>query len=225
MKVYVESGRLVCDLEKTYRCLSSAVLGGGLGFVRTWLDLQVPADYARKDPDRHLSEVSSAAGLMDPVVGMLTAAPVAEFCESSFEQAYALATVGVSHALAAAGSRLRPAPRIGTINMLVVVEAALSDAGLVGALQTAVEAKAQALASAGVRACNAQGFATGTATDSICIACPQGGSVPFAGPATRHGASIARAVYEAVLKGALAEKPADLDEGRHLMRERRSSWS
>jgi adenosylcobinamide hydrolase len=72
----------------------------------------------------------------------------------------------------------------------------------VGALQTAVEAKAQALAAAGVAAANAPGYATGTATDAICVACPPGERVPFAGPVTRVGADLARAVLEAVRSGA-----------------------
>lgn len=195
--------RLLVDLGGTYRCLSSSVLGGGLAAVRTWLNLQVPPDYARTDPDRHLLDESRE--LAPPVVGMMTAAPVARFQAFACGQARSIATVGVRHALAAAGTRPRIAPRVGTINLLVVVEAPLTDAGLVGALQTAVEAKAQALADAGVRAANSTGFATGTATDAICVACLPGERVAFAGPATRIGGDIARAVYDAVRSGAIAE--------------------
>lgn len=208
--------RLVVDLGTVHRCLSSAVLGGGLGWVRTWLNLQVPPDYGRADPDVHLR--ASSAGLVGPVVGMMTAAPVTRFSESAAGEARAVATVGVTHAMAAATTRPRPAPTVvsagrrsceggppvGTINLMVVAGVALSDGGLANALQTAVEAKAQALAAAGIRASNAGGFATGTATDSICIACPPGGREPFAGPATRIGGELAMAVYEAVLAGAVA---------------------
>ncbi|HYT25618.1 MAG TPA: adenosylcobinamide amidohydrolase [Actinomycetota bacterium] len=204
-------GGLVVDLHTVHRCLSSAVLGGGLGLVRTWLDLQVPPDYARTDPEAHLAE--AAAGLPGPVVGMLTAAPVARFRQGSAGRARAVATVGVGHPLAAAGTRPRAAPAgagsraapgAGTINLLVVVDDPLTDAGLAGALQTAVEAKAQALAAARIPAVNAAGFATGTATDSVCVACPPGARSPFAGPATRTGGDLARAVYEAVIAGAAA---------------------
>ena len=201
---------LVVDLGRAYSCLSSAVLGGGLASVRTWLNLQVPPDYVRTDPEEHLREES--AGLDGPVVGMLTAAPVVLYREAAHGCARAVATVGARHALAAAGTRPRLLPRVGTINILVVVDEPLTDAALVGALQTAVESKAQALADAGVRASNANGFATGTATDSICIACPPGASVPFAGPATRVGGDIARAVHETVLRGALAERRSKRSE-------------
>ncbi len=82
----------------------------------------------------------------------------------------------------------------------------LTDAGLVNALQTAVEAKA--LAAAQVSAVNTDGFATGTATDSACIVCPPGGRATFAGPATPHGGDVARAVYQAVMVGAAVRQQA-----------------
>jgi adenosylcobinamide amidohydrolase len=114
--------------------------------------------------------------------------------------------VGIGHPLAAAGRLPRAVPRVGTINLLVRVGAPLDDAALVAAVQTASEAKAQALADAGVRALNHPGPATGTATDAICIAVPPGGGVPFAGPATAIGAAIAQAVHGAVLTGARAHR-------------------
>jgi adenosylcobinamide amidohydrolase len=171
--------------------------------------MQVPADYARTDPEAHLLE--RTAGLVEPVVGMLTAADVSHYSAAEQDGAVAVATVGARHGLAAAGRRPRAVRAVGTINVLAVVEAPLTPAGLAGALQTAVEAKAQALADARVPAGNAAGWATGTATDSICVACRPGALEPFAGPATRTGAALARAVHAAVLAGALAEREGRTD--------------
>lgn len=216
MRVSLSDGALLAELDDERRCLSSAVLGGGLASMRTWLDLQVPADYARTDPDVHLAE--RAAGLRGPVVGMLTAFDVARYTSGSRGSARALATVGIAHPLAAAGRRPRalPAPpqRPGTINVLAVVDVPLTDAGLAGALTTAVEAKVQALADAGILARNANGPATGTATDSVCVACPLGACEPFAGPATPAGADLAGAVHAAVLAGALAGGARDVHPGQ-----------
>jgi adenosylcobinamide amidohydrolase len=194
----------VVEAASELRALSSAVLGGGLGRVRTWLNLGVEASYARLDPDAHLRERST--GLTEPVVGTLTAVDVAAYTSAERGSAAALATVGAAHGLAPAGRRPRSVPRVGTINVFVAVGAPLTDAGLAGALATAVEAKAQALADARVPAANADGFATGTATDAICVACPPGATEPFAGPATRPGADLAQAVHAAVLAGAVAER-------------------
>jgi adenosylcobinamide amidohydrolase len=164
-------------------------------------------------------------GSLADVVSERTAADVSGFRQAVVGCAHAVGTVGgTAHALAAAGftpasesgssAGLPPASGnpAGTINLLVVVDALLTDAGLASALQTAVEAKVQALAAAGIRARSAPGghpgFATGTATDSICVACPPGGRTPFAGPATGVGGDLARAVYEVVRLGALAEVAA-----------------
>lgn len=204
MRVRLRDGALVADLGDIHRSISSAVLGGGIGRIRSWINLGVGADYARTDPAVHVA--GEAAGLAPPVVGMLTAADITRYTDASAPLARAVATVGISHPLAAAGTRPRVVPRAGTINILVVADAPLDDAGLVGALQTAVEAKAQALADAGVSALNGDGFATGTATDAICVACPPGSTRAFAGPATATGADIARAVHAAVLEGAAAAR-------------------
>jgi adenosylcobinamide hydrolase len=194
---------LLASFDAPLRCLSSAVHNGGFATVRHWLNLQVGHDYARTDPAAHLAEAARARGL-DPgeVVGMLTAADVRAGVRRDRGAACAVATVGIGQPLAAAGRRPRDVPRVGTINVLVVLDAPLSDAALVAAVQTATEAKAQALADTGVRALNHDGPATGTATDAVCIAVPPGASVHFAGPATAVGASLALAVHGAVRSGA-----------------------
>ena len=199
------SQSLLVNFGGTRRCLSSAVLGGGLRAATHWLNLQVDHGYSRRDPDVHLAEEALARGL-DPgdVIGMLTAADVAAVQTRRHGSAGAHATVGISQPLAAAGRRPRRVARVGTINLLVVVDAALSDAALAGAIQTATEAKAQALADAGVIAANHAGPATGTATDSICVAALPGATEPFAGPVTAVGAAIATSVHAAVLAGARA---------------------
>lgn len=193
------------DLGWEHRCLASAVLGGGLGAVRTWVNVQVPSDYARTDPAAHLAALT--AGFPGPVVGMLTAAPVDRFQDVTVGTARAFATVGLGHPIAAAGRQVGAGPRQGTINLLVVTDAALTDAGLVGALQTAVEAKVQALADAGIEASNHAGLASGTASDATAVACAPGAFVDFAGPATRAGFELARAVHRAVSAGCRAWDP------------------
>jgi len=72
----------------------------------------------------------------------------------------------------------------------------LSDAALVNAVATATEAKTQALHDLGFNA-------TGTATDAVCIVCPDEGTTHhFGGPRSVWGSRLARAVHHAVLSGA-----------------------
>jgi adenosylcobinamide amidohydrolase len=198
------TGALVVDFAGVRRCLSSAVVGGGLRDARAWLNLQVPHGYARLDPDVHLREEIAARGLdVETTLGAMTAAHVDRATTAEEPgAARVVATVGIGVPLAAAGRLLRAVPAVNTINMLVLVEAPLTGAALVYAVQTATEAKAQALADAGIAARNHDGFATGTATDSICVAARPGATEPFAGPMSPAGAAIARCVHDAVLAGA-----------------------
>jgi adenosylcobinamide amidohydrolase len=210
MKLRWPDDALVAEFGAPLRCLSSAVLNGGFSSATGWLNLQVGHDYARTDPEIHLREAAVTRGL-DPAttIGMLTAADVRAGVLRERGLADAVATVGIGQPLAAAGQRPRPVPpRAGTINVLVVVHAPLTDAALVAAVQTATEAKAQALADAGVLALNHAGHATGTATDAICVAARSGDRVRFAGPATPVGAAIALAVHSAVRSGARVHQRA-----------------
>jgi adenosylcobinamide hydrolase len=200
------SEALVVGFGGVRRCLSSAVVGGGLRDARAWLNLQVPHGYARMDPDAHLLEEMAARGLdAATTLGAMTAARVAHATgREEPGAARAVATVGIGVPLAAAGRVLRGVPPVNTINLLVLVEAPLTDGALVYAVQTATEAKAQALADAGIAALNHDGFATGTATDSICVAARPGATEPFAGPMSPAGAALARCVHGAVHEGAVA---------------------
>ncbi|MCW2876649.1 MAG: hypothetical protein JWQ95_749 [Sphaerisporangium sp.] len=89
-----------------------------------------------------------------------------------------------------------PAP--GTINIIVAVPVAMSDAALVNTVMTVTEAKTQALIEAGYEC-------TGTASDAVCVAVrSEGPEEVFGGPRSTWGAHIARAVHRAVFDGAHA---------------------
>ncbi|QBI19813.1 adenosylcobinamide amidohydrolase [Egibacter rhizosphaerae] len=216
-------GALVVRFPQTRPCASTAVLGGGVGWIRSWLNLEVPRDYARTDPAAHLAERARGLRLSGPVVGMLTAAAVGDHSEGFGDGARAVATVGLGRPLAAAGGSRSSVStgleaanvEVGTINLLVTTAVPLSPTGLLGALQTAVEAKVQALSGRGVVGPDGVTPATGTATDSLCVTAAAAEAAPpwtphlprtstpsdFAGPATPVGAAIASAVHDAVGDG------------------------
>ncbi|MEU1366805.1 adenosylcobinamide amidohydrolase [Streptomyces sp. NPDC005803] len=198
-----ELHHLVWRLGPGWRVCSSAVLGGGIG-PRHWiLNAQVPGGYPRMDPDRHLAEIADAERLTGPGVGLMTAADVTAYAVAADEGVTATATcgLGVRGWAAAPGEGAGGPPRPGTVNIVVTLPAALSDAALVNAVATATEAKVQALLDAGLDC-------SGTPTDSVCVAAPApdtGAGEPFAGPRSRWGARLARAVHAAVLEGALRQ--------------------
>ncbi|MFI7086506.1 adenosylcobinamide amidohydrolase [Streptomyces anulatus] len=215
---------LLWRLGPGVRVCSSAVLGGGIG-PRAWiLNAQVPGGYPRLDPDRHLAEIAAAEGLIGPGAGLMTAADVAAYTTGHDGGVTATVTAGLGvRGWAAApdtatraphrpedaevpGSPFRPEDaespgspfRPGTVNIVVTLPVALSDAALVNAVATATEAKVQALLDAGLDC-------SGTPTDAVCVAAPEpvhDGGEPFAGPRSTWGARIARAVHTAVLAGA-----------------------
>ncbi|MFD0019642.1 adenosylcobinamide amidohydrolase [Streptomyces sp. NPDC058382] len=186
-----------------WRVCSSAVLGGGIG-PRDWiLNAQVPGGYPRTDPDRHLAEIAAAEHLTGPGAGLMTAADVTAHTVAAQEGVTATVTcgLGVRGWAAAAPAEDSAPPRPGTVNIVVTLPVPLSDAALVNAVATATEAKVQALLDAGLDC-------SGTPTDCVCIAAPEPGAgpgEPFAGPRSRWGARLARAVHAAVLEGALRQ--------------------
>jgi adenosylcobinamide amidohydrolase len=197
-----------------WRMIASGVAGGGLGQRRWVLNAQVPPDYSRTDPAAHVGELAADLSLRGDGVGLLTAASVTAVVAREDEGVHAAATVGLrvpTWAAAPAGTadrELGPIWHPGTINIVVAVPVPLSDAAYVNAVITATEAKTQALLEAGVEA-------TGTASDAIVVAAPIAGDPEdFAGPRSRWGARIARAVHAAVHAGALRDAAARTRPGR-----------
>jgi len=171
--------------------------------LRSWVvNVEVPADYARRDPEQHLEDIARAAGLSGRGAGMLTAASIDDMREATDTGVAVHATVGIDHptwaavddGLAGDGAFAGdPAP--GTINVVAFVPARLSDAAMVNAVVTLTEAKTQALLDAGISA-------TGTASDAVCIlALDAGEKESFCGPRSLWGARLARATYRAVSAG------------------------
>lgn len=190
-------GSLLWEFGPGWRMISSAMLGGGIG-AREWvLNAQVVAGYSRMDPVEHLVELAPEGD----GVGMMTAAYVERFAKAQDGGVEAVATVGLRVPTWAASPHDRADPelrpmRVGTINIIVAVPVAMSDAALVNTVMTVTEAKTQALAEVGFPG-------TGTASDAVCVAVhDEGGQELFGGPRSEWGARIARAVHAAVLSGA-----------------------
>lgn len=214
----VDGPILVWRVGPGRRMISSGVLGGGLG-TREWvINVQVPGGYSRRDPVEHLRSIAADLGLRGDGAGLLTAAEVANYTVAADGGVEVATTVGIRVPTWAAvaeghvdpdlalggGNGSRPASGYlpGTINVLVSVPAALSDAALVNSVMTATEAKTQALLEAGYPC-------TGTASDALCVATDiDGPAIDFGGPRSEWGARIARAVHATVLEGALAYRPA-----------------
>ncbi len=189
--------------------VSSAVVGGDLERTKHIVNMHVHKSYDCRAPKDDLQLVARELGIIEPFVGMMTAAKldraqVIVECDSQ-TTVIAIVTVGLSHPIAAG---VTPAHRAepGTINSILVVDAQMTRAARVNAIITATEAKTLALIEAGNRAPHG-GFASGTGTDAIVIASTERGStVEYAGPIAPIGALIGRAVRRAIQNALHAKK-------------------
>jgi len=212
---------LIIDLGGRRRVLSSAPQGGGLRLASHILNHQVeahPAGSGRRsarfpDPAHSLSVLASQFGIEADTVGLMTAVPMTQLvtAQASAGRLWVecFGTVGVTNAVRAGEwppqqvrRRTRMTP--GTINLILITNANLSSAAMVGAVQVATEAKTGLLRDHAVPSCQGGTAATGTGTDAVVIACRLRGQSPlhaYSGTHTIIGALIGRVVADCVARG------------------------
>ncbi len=193
--------------------LSSAVLNGGLVDARQLLNMKVPlcADCGDKDlalPEAAIQAYADRLGLQGVTVGMMTAASMRSFrvqhtmCEDV--DVTALVTCGLTNAKRigerAEWQRVDTTPqRAGTINIIVVVDAALTPGAMVEAAMMATEAKTACLQSWGVKNPDTGRLATGTGTDAVAVTSnPKGRPVIYCGKHVLLGEKLAWAAMNAL---------------------------
>jgi adenosylcobinamide amidohydrolase len=116
----------------------------------------------------------------------------------------AFVTVGLSNAVRAgepAPVATLAHPRPGTINIVLITNAALPAPAMVGALQVAVESKTATLLAKQVMSWTGSPEATGTGTDAVAIASGDGPFIRYSGTHTRLGSMLGRVVGQAVHEG------------------------
>ena len=161
------------------RVISSAILNGGLIEAEHIVNWKVPKHASVCDaPEKSLSDYAKAQGWQGHVVGMMTAASMDSF---RIEQACVegvditvLVTTGMSNARRAGDKAdiqalLGTTHEIGTINLILIFSAQLTDAAMVEAMMIATEAKAAALQNVKILSPVSGLIATGTGTDAIAV--------------------------------------------------------
>jgi iron complex transport system ATP-binding protein len=224
----VTADTLVIDLRRPSRVLSSAPQGGGLRSARYILNHQVEANPTTDrltstaertgrppwgDPARYLRRLAIALDADENCVGLMTAVPLKQLVigreESEEIWVECFATVGVTNAVRAgewpgAGSDAILGTPVGTINLILITNAALSSSAMVGAAQVATESKTGILRDHAVPSWTGLPGATGTGTDAVVIACrprEEGVRLSYSGTHTVIGAMIGRVVADCVTQG------------------------
>jgi adenosylcobinamide amidohydrolase len=193
---------LVARLDRPVRLLSWAPHNPGFRQARrvVWREVR-DADLTRDfDAIGWLRESLAARGESE-AVGLLTSRDVGtyrlEHARSGRISVACLATVGLSNA-ERIGARRPVAEGWGTINLLAVTDAALSETALIEMMSIAAEARTAAVMELGPDL--GTGRATGTGTDCIVVGAPPG-DILHAGLHTPVGEAVGAAVYRAVADG------------------------
>lgn len=197
------------------RVMSSAILNGGLVHADHILNRKVPKSAPENPssieaPDISLGRYAEAQGWKGKVVGMMTAAPMASLCieHACIEgvDVTVLVTTGMNNARRAGDKAdvqelMAATEEVGTINLVLICSARLTDAAMLEAVMLATEAKAAALQDANVLSPVSGLLATGTGTDAIVVVSGDGPEeIAFCGKHVLLGEVIGRLVITAITK-------------------------
>jgi len=194
MQYYVKDQTLI--IKGDFEAVSTG-LNGGRARVNYLFNKQVPRTFNPPNPQEFVREEALKLGLEEANFGLLTAVNM-EYLQI-IENAYltAFITAGVSN-----GSEFRA--KIGTINIILISKARLSETALFGAIITATEAKGLALLEKGYTF-------LGTNTDAVIVAYEASSvsdpgnkekqEIPYAGSSTDFGKKITEAVIKGVKAG------------------------
>jgi len=212
MKVVQRERWLVSSFSSPIRACSWAIVHGGLVDAEhvAWLEVRDHELRPPVDAAVLLCERLREQGL-DNAIGLLTSRRVSTYRdvtrESAGIRARCIATVGLGNALRA-GDPPGVSGRIGTINLLLHVDAPLADVALLEASAIATEAKAAAVLEAGISSRRSNRPATGTGTDCTVVTCSRprwrGRAATYAGKHTLLGSLIGEATLQAVGEGIAA---------------------
>ncbi len=210
----IKDQTLVIWSKTPLKILSSALLNGGLIEANGIINVQVPEGSGRDKNDMHwsgpetfLNEVVQELQLPNgKIVGLMTAAHMknvqvcSEKCDGTTLTVFV--TAGATVAVTAgepAASKSTHFERIGTINIIILVDGNLTEGCMVEIIKTATEAKTVAIRELDIRSRFSGDLATGTLTDSVAVGCTKKGElIQYAGTFTIIGESIGKCVREGV---------------------------
>lgn len=201
------------EFDQPRRVLSSAIYNGGLVDATHVLNLNVEKNIDEPEkvfepPEKTLAGYCRRHRWRGVTVGLMTAASMNSFRKARrVEQGVevtALVTAGLSNARRA-GDRAEwrcfnePEPAVGTINMIILTTARLTDAVMVEAMLVMTEAKAAVLQELGAKSRVSDTVATGTGTDAAVVVSGWGPpQVRYCGKHVLFGEMLASATMEAL---------------------------
>ncbi|WP_235867424.1 adenosylcobinamide amidohydrolase [Priestia abyssalis] len=212
VSVLESSDVLVMKTSSLYYTYSSGVLGDGVRWVDTYYNRYVHKDYDSEEPKKEFTEFLKRKEFkIEDIVGLMTAVPLYRRIILTWHEddtiITSVVTAGVGNAVDITRKQNFGNPiQSGTINMFFFIEGTLTESAFLQTFISATEAKAKALMELGVKDPHTHTSATGTSTDSICVAASQKGPMhTYGGSITPLGRAVAQLVYTSLWK-ALGER-------------------
>jgi iron complex transport system ATP-binding protein len=195
------------QFNRPLRTISNGVLGEGLRWCKNFCNFHVRKDYNSSNPKKDIIGWLRQAEISEyDTIGMMTAVNLEDM--SIVKEMYegvkiiTVITAGVGNAVDITNNSVVDTRyHIGTVNIMIFIEAHLTDGALVNAVQSVTEAKTKALVDLYIKDAATGTIATGTSTDSLLIAATQiGQPTPYAGSGTVIGKGIGMTVYKAMVE-------------------------
>ncbi|WP_239421835.1 adenosylcobinamide amidohydrolase [Bacillus sp. CGMCC 1.16541] len=210
---FIEQDHLLrMETSQRFTFYHSGILDAGVGRTDTFYNRFVHKDYCFDDPITEYRQYLKQHKLPhENVVGLMTAVYLKECVVYTYQSddliISSIITAGVGNAVDITSDGLTPFPMSpGTINMFFFIDGYLSEAAFLQVFIAATEAKTKTLAALNIRDSHTNSVATGTSTDSICVAANQKGTRhEYAGSMTALGQGIAKLV-KVSLRDALHER-------------------
>ncbi len=186
---YIKDSTLI--IEGGFEALSSGI-NGGRRHVDCLFNHQVQPDFDHLEPAQYLDRLAVSLQIRGTYFGLLTAVSMDDLCVRTDDYLTTFVTAGITHP---SGFRVE-GNKAGTINIILVADARLSEGAMAGAIITATEAKGLALMEMGYDF-------LGTTTDAVIVACREHCEpyVEYAGSYTEFGEKITGTVVGCVTEG------------------------
>lgn len=185
------------------RTFSSAVHNAGFGEYKYFINRTVDKSYFPTDAHQEMQQFLKQQGYpLEQTVAMMTAVDMQLAFKNYYEDGETsiaiLVTAGLGNAVDVTRSHAyvyNKSP--GTINIFLFINGKVTDEAFIQALCCAIEVKTKVLMEHEIMDSQSGTFATGTSTDSICIASTQEGEFhEYGGSITKLGALIGKGLYE-----------------------------
>lgn len=208
----INENHVLITFSSKQKILSSSVFNGGFVKANNVLILKVDDTSETKTyepPQITLEKYCDKLKLNGTTIGLMTAAKMNSFRKSELKEkeitVECLLTCGLTNAKCAGdeaewkhfySENYKP----GTINIIIITNACLSDSTLVESIMTVTEAKASVLNELKIKSTVSDKIATGTGTDAIVIVNGSNNKIDYAGKHVLFGEMLGKATRKALFE-------------------------